>query len=322
MPDQNLNVVCTIELPESFAAMITNAHPNVTLNVIPRDELDAKIGDAQVLIGWGATARLIESAPNLKWIQTPTAGVDGVDRDAIKARGIALTNSSGVHTINIPEHILGYMLTFSRQFLKAYEQQQRQEWNGDAIRPHTFQLSGQTLFVAGLGHIGEALALRAKALGMRVIGMRRRLNIERESAVDELIGYSDLFSRIGEADHVVITLPLTDETTGMFSADVIAAMKRGSYIYNIGRGPIVDQDALIAALEQGHIAGAGLDVTTPEPLPAGHPLWTAPNVLITPHTSGWSPRNLERAVPIWIENLRRFTANEPLINAVDLDAGY
>jgi phosphoglycerate dehydrogenase-like enzyme len=322
VPSETLKIVCSIELPEDYVRNITDAHPDVALNVVARKELASHIGEAQVLIGWGASAELIEAAPHLRWIQTPTAGVDGVDRIALKRREIALTNSSGVHVINIPEHILGYMLAFSRQFLKTFEFQARQEWNGDAIRPHTFQLSGQTLLIAGLGHIGEALAVRAKALGMRVIGMRRRLEIERESAVDDLIGFSDLISRVGEADHVAITLPLTEETTNMFSAAVIDAMKPGSYLYNIGRGPIIDQEALIEALKRGHLAGAGLDVTTPEPLPTGNPLWTAPNVIITPHTSGYSPRNLERAVPIWIENIRRFKANETLLNEVDLDAGY
>lgn len=322
MAERDLTIVVTVDLPEHYARQITDAYPDVALRIVTRDELDAVLGDADVLIGWGATAEMIEAAPKLKWIQTPTAGVDSVDRAQLKTRGILLSNSSGVHVVNIPEQIIGYMLVFSRQFHTAFEQQQRKEWNGGAIRAHTFQLEGQSLLIAGLGHIGEALAVRAKALGMRVIGMRRRLEITRESAVDELIGFSDLAARVGEADHVAITLPLTDDTTNMFSADVIAAMKPGSYLYNIGRGPIIDQDALIAALQSGHLGGAGLDVTTPEPLPPDSPLWDAPNVFITPHTSGWSPRNLERGVPIWIENIRRFKANEPLLNAVDLDAGY
>ncbi|MCC6704557.1 MAG: D-2-hydroxyacid dehydrogenase [Thermomicrobiales bacterium] len=322
MPIDQLTIICSIDLPERFARMITEADPDVDLRIVPRGELGDHLADADVLIGWAAESRHLDAAPKLRWIQTPTAGVDGVDRAAIKARGILLTNSSGVHAVNIPEHILGYMLAFSRQFHRAFEQQQRHEWNGDAIRPHTFELMGSTLLVAGLGHIGEGLAVRAKALGMRVIGMRRRLTIERASAADEVIGFGDLKSRIGEADHVAITLPLTADTEGMFDAGVIAAMKPGAYLYNIGRGSIIDQDALIAALETGHLAGAGLDVTTPEPLPADSPLWTAPNVIITPHTSGWSPKNLDRGVPLWIENLRRFRANEPLVNLIDLDAGY
>jgi phosphoglycerate dehydrogenase-like enzyme len=318
----NLSIVCSVELPERYANMLTTAHPDVTLAIVPRAELADRIADADILIGWGATADLLSKASRLKWIQTPTAGVDAVDRAALKARNILLTNSSGVHAINIPEHILSYMLAFSRQLHRAFEQQQEHHWDGDAIRPYTFELSEQTLLIAGLGQIGEGLAVRARALGMRVIGMRRRLGIERQSAVDELIGLDDLQSRIGEADHVAITLPLTVDTTGLFSAEVIAAMKPGSYLYNIGRGPIIDQDAMIAALHSGHLAGAGLDVTTPEPLPADSPLWSAPNVIITPHTSGWSPRNLDRAVPLWIENIRRFKAGEPLHNLVDLDAGY
>ena len=322
MTEKALTIICSIDLPERYSRMITDAYPDIELRLVPRSELKNHMPDADILIGWGATTELLAVAPKLRWIQTPTAGVDAVDRVQLKARNIPLTNSSGVHAVNIPEHILGFMLAFSRQLYTAFQQQSEHHWDGDSIRPHTFELSGQTLLIAGLGHIGEGLAVRAKALGMRVIGMRRRLTIDRDSAVDELIGFDQLMDRIGEADHVAITLPLTADTTGMFSAEVLAAMKPGSYIYNIGRGPIIDQDALIALLERRHIAGAGLDVTTPEPLPADSPLWSAPNVIITPHTSGWSPRNMERGVPIWIENIRRFRAGEPLINEVDLDAGY
>ncbi len=322
MANDRLTIVCNIELPERFARMITEADPDIDLRIVPRDETEAALADADILIGWGASTELLAAAPKLRWIQTPTAGVDRIDRDQIKSRNIFLTNSSGVHAVNIPEHILGFMLAFSRQLHTAFEQQQEHHWDGDTIRPHTFELMGSTLLIAGLGHIGEGLAVRAKGLGMHVIGMRRRLGIARDSAVDELIGFDQLLDRVGEADHVAITLPLTAETTGMFSAEVIAAMKPGSYIYNIGRGPIIDQDAMIDALERRHLAGAGLDVTTPEPLPPSSPLWSAPNVIITPHTSGWSPRNLERGVPIWIENIRRFRAGEPLVNQIDLDAGY
>jgi phosphoglycerate dehydrogenase-like enzyme len=173
-----------------------------------------------------------------------------------------------------------------------------------------------------LGKIGEALAKRAKGLEMNVIATRRRLDIQRPSAADEVIPLSELKTRIGEADHVAICLPLTKNTEGMFDAGMLAAMKDGAYIYNIGRGSIIDQDALVHELSSGRLGGAGLDVTTPEPLPAESPLWNLPNVIITPHTSGSSPKLMERAVPLWVENLRRFTNGDELLNQVDVEAGY
>ena len=146
--------------------------------------------------------------------------------------------------------------------------------------------------------------------------------IVRESVADEVIALSELPERIGEADHVAITLPLTRDTEGLFSAVLIEKMKPGAYLYNIGRGSIIDQDALIAALQSRRLGGAGLDVTTPEPLPADSPLWDLDNVILTPHTSGSSPKLMERAVALWTDNLRRFLDGEPLRNVVDLDAGY
>jgi len=258
----------------------------------------------------------------LRWVQTVSAGVDRMDFEELRRRGIPLTNSSGIHANNIAEHIMSLMLAFARKLPYLVREQEQHRWSSEVGRISSFEITGQTLLVLGLGKIGEQLAVRGKGMQMRVIATRRRIEIDRESVADEVFPLSALAERIGEADHVAITLPLTRDTEGLFSAALIEKMKPGAYLYNIGRGSIIDQDALIAALQSRRLGGAGLDVTTPEPLPADSPLWDLDNVIITPHTSGSSPKLMERAVALWSDNLRRFLDGKPLRNVVDLDAGY
>jgi phosphoglycerate dehydrogenase-like enzyme len=311
----------TPELQQRFRASI----PQASIAFYDHDEVANNIADAEVVIAWGLTSEHLASASKLKWVQTISAGVDRIDGKTLRERGIPLTNSSGIHAPNIAEHIIAMMLSFARQLPHYVTKQQEHEWDrkwGREDGLSAFEVTDQTMLVVGLGKIGEALAVRSKGLQMRVLGTRRRLGIERMSAVDELFPLSELKARIGEADHVAITLPLTAETRGMFDAEVLRAMKPGAYLYNIGRGPIVDQDMLIELLKSGHLGGAGLDVTTPEPLPADSELWDLPNVILTPHSSGSSPKLWERATTLWIENMQRFIGGRELLNIVDVDAGY
>jgi phosphoglycerate dehydrogenase-like enzyme len=183
------------------------------------------------------------------------------------------------------------------------------------------ELSHQTLAIAGLGEVGRELAKRAKGIGMRVIGSRRRLGAG-PPGVDRLFGPDDWHEMLAEADHMAICLPLTPRTRHLFGEAEFKAMKSQAYLYNTSRGAIIDQDALIRALTTGEIAGAGLDVTTPEPLPPDSPLWSLPNVLITCHTSGASPYIEERGFDIVVENIRRYLQDRPLLNLVDKGEGY
>lgn len=317
-----MTVVIGAVLPEHLQRQFTDTFPEHTFVFCESSRVPEHLPEADALIAWGFTPQDIESAQKLKWVQSISAGVDRIDGIALRKRGIPLTNSSGIHANNIAEHILALMLSFSRRLPALHDLQREHRWHSDTGRAGIFEITGQTLLVVGLGKIGEALAKRAKGLEMNVIATRRRLDIQRPSAADEVIPFSELKSRVGEADHVAICLPLTRNTEGMFDAEMLAAMKDGAYIYNIGRGSIIDQDALIGELGSGRLGGAGLDVTTPEPLPADSPLWALPNVIITPHTSGSSPKLMERAVPLWVENVRRFLNGDDLLNQVDVDAGY
>lgn len=187
--------------------------------------------------------------------------------------------------------------------------------------PPVFELGGQTLGVVGLGAIGDALAQRAYGVGMRVIATRRRPG-DLPPHVARVLAPDALPTLLAEADHVALCLPLTATTRGIVGAAELARMKRTAYVYNTGRGVLMDQDALIAALRGGAIAGAGLDVTTPEPLPADSALWDLPNVLITAHTSGATPRHWDRGLELILDNVRRLLADETLRNVYDPVAGY
>lgn len=303
-------------------AQLEAALPGVRFVSAAGDQVDARIADADVYIGWSVDAARLARATSLRWIQTFTAGVDGIDLAGCRARGIPVTNSSGIHAPNMAEHVMGMALSFARCLPELLRAQDRRHWREWELRETVFELGGQTMLIIGLGRIGEALAQRAAAFGMHVIGARRHPGRAEQSAAHEVIGIDDIASRIGEADHVVSILPGGASTAGFIDAALFAAMKPGAYFYNIGRGTAVDQDAMIAALQSGHLGGAGLDVVEPEPLPTESPLWDQRNVLITAHSSGGSPKLMERALPLWLENFRRFEAGEPLLNQVDYDLGY
>jgi phosphoglycerate dehydrogenase-like enzyme len=319
--DQFTVVIC-VPLVEALRQQLETQFPNVRFLFSDQHDLPAGFEVADVVIPWGVSPQQLASMPRLKWVQTVSAGVDRMDFEELRRRGIPLTNSSGIHANNIAEHIMSLMLAFARKLPYLVREQEQHRWSSEVGRVSSFELTDQTLLVLGLGKIGEQLAVRAKGMQMRVLATRRRIEIERESVSDEVFPLSALPERISEADHIAITLPLTRDTDGLFSAALIEKMKPGAYLYNIGRGSIVDQDALVTALQSGRLGGAGLDVTTPEPLPADSPLWDLDNVIITPHTSGSSPKLMERAVALWTDNLKRFLAGEPLRNVVDLDAGY
>lgn len=327
MTSNGLTILAGLELAPELTDRLVAAFPQHQVVIKNHDEVMDHLAIADVLLAWGLPAERTAEATRLKWLQTVSAGVDRVDQRALNERGILLTNSSGIHATNIAEHVLSLMFAFARRLPDHFESQRQSVWNRTgqpaiAGSPSVFELAGQTLFVVGMGHIGESLAKKAKGLDMHVVGAVRRADKARSNYADEVILQSELKTRIGEADHVAICMPLTNDTRGMFDATMIAAMKDGSFLYNIGRGAIVDQKALYEQLASGRLGGAGLDVTTPEPLPSDDPLWKLGNVIITPHVSGGSPKLWDRGVALWIENIRRYTNGEPLLNLVDLDAGY
>lgn len=329
-------IILRFALEEPYLTTLRSTFPEVDFPICATpEELAATIGAADALIGGGALdAALLDAAPRLRWVQLPVAGVDGMDTAPLVARKIMVTTFSGVTAPNIAEHIMMLMFAFARNLRLLLRQQERHIWRDGAgpgdprqraasrtLFPPVFDLEGQTLGVVGLGAIGDALARKAHGVGMRVVATRRRGG-ETPAHLDRLYAPAELDALLAEADHVALCLPLTAASRGLIGARELGLMRQGAYLYNTGRGALVDQDALIAALRSGTIAGAGLDVTTPEPLPADSPLWDLPNVLLTAHTSGATPRHWERGVALLAENVRRFLADEPLRNRYDPATGY
>lgn len=276
----------------------------------------------------GADAHLLNSevlaaAPNLRWVQSWSAGVtrylENID-GLREADDVVLTNMKGVHGPAIAEHVFALLLSLTRD-LDAYRRaQDRAEWDRDAGEGMA-ALAGRTMLVVGMGGIGSQIARRAKGFDMEVLATVRTARPAPDYC-DELGTAADLDRFLPRADVVAIALPLTAETENLFDAGKFALMKEGAYFVNIGRGKIVVTDDLLAALDSGHLAGAGLDVTEPEPLPADHPLWKSDRVIITPHVSSWSELTMERRRSVFVENIRRFGAGEPLVNVVDKQLGY
>jgi D-2-hydroxyacid dehydrogenase (NADP+) len=218
--------------------------------------------------------------------------------------------------------VLGMMVALTRCFPRLLRAQTQREWRSEATHREVGELQGQTVLVVGIGEIGRAVAQRAAAFGMRVNGLRRRAGEAAPAGFDHVFAIGDFHAALADADHVVVTLPNTSHSRGLFDAAAFAAMKPGAAMYNVGRGPVIDTAALIAALQSGHLDGAGLDVTDPEPLPADSPLWDMENVLITAHTSGATPRYWERQADLIADNIRRIQRGNAPRNLVDLEAGY
>ena len=276
------------------------------------EEADAVIGDVP--------EQLLPRAGRLRWVQTTGAGANAVSTPAFAATDIIATSAVGVHIASVPEHVLAMLLAFARRLPEQILNQHgahRFYWPTGM-----FEVEGQTIGLLGFGKIGQALARKAKGLGMRVVVWRRSAAAAPSDLVDRQFARDDLHGLLADADHVVITLPLTPETQGLIGAAELGAMKRSAFLYNVGRGPIVVQDDLMAALHAGTIAGAGIDVTDPEPLPPDHPLWDAPNLILLTHYGGLTPKYGPRAYAIISENVRRFLAGEELLNLVDKARGY
>jgi phosphoglycerate dehydrogenase-like enzyme len=252
---------------------------------------------------------VVTRAPNLSWFHTMSAGVDSPVFGSFLDRGVQLTTSSGTSAKPIARTVMMYLLALTRDLPRMMRAQAASEWAWDRWR----ELEGQRVAILGYGPIGQEVARLADAFGMEPVIVRR-------SAVGdepyEVRPFADLTALAGEVDALVVALPLNDDTRGIVSADVMAAMGRHAFLVNVGRGELVDQPALVEALANGRLGGAGLDVTTPEPLPADNPLWSLPNVIITPHNSGSTDGAVRRADGAFLANLEHRVQGRPLANEV------
>jgi phosphoglycerate dehydrogenase-like enzyme len=278
---------------------------------------DSLLAEADVAFGQ-PDADQIRQLPNLRWIHLTSAGYTPYDRDdlrsELRARNAPLTTSSGVYDEPCSQHVLAMMLSFARQLPQSYATQLSDcTWPAAERRRHSFLLNGQTAIICGFGEIANRLCELLAPFRMKLIGTRR--NVRGDEPI-QLIDPSQLADILPLADHVINVLPANASTRDYFDSDKFFAMKRGTYFYNIGRGGTVDQEALRLALESGRLAGAYLDVMTPEPLLPDHPLWRTPNCYLTPHTAGGFDFEMMGLVEHFLANLDRFTSNSELLNRV------
>jgi D-2-hydroxyacid dehydrogenase (NADP+) len=309
-------------LPEAQLAHVHAAAPGMrVVQTTERAEIEGLLDEVEIAVG-NFPHDLLPHARHLRWLQEWGAGVDWLLRNPELAElDFTLTNASGVHAIPISEQILGYLLAFARQLPAAVRAQDRRVWQAPK-RDQLFELAGKTMLLVGVGAIGARTAELAAALGMRVLGIRRNPGGDDLPDVEAIYPPDRLHSLLPEADVVVLTVPLSRATQGMIGERELRAMKPTSYLINIGRGGTIQQPALIQALREGWIAGAGLDVFDQEPLPATSPLWELDNLIMTAHYAGLTPAYDQRALAIFLDNLRRYRLGETLQNVVDKAAGY
>ncbi len=308
------------------ASLVGPAHEAApTAELLPYGEDDAPVAgleDAEAVLRWAGGKRfaeVVENTPKLRWLHTVSAGVDHVLTPAVRANeGLVLTDSGPAYEIAIGEFVLAWMLQVARGLAALADHQRAHIWRGVP----QFELHGKTVGIIGLGPIGRGVASRSKAFGMKTLGLRR--HDKPVEGVDEVrTGPEGLRSLLSESDFVVIAAALTGESRALIGADALARMKPSAWLINIARGGLVDEPALIEALQAGTIAGACLDVFAREPLPPDSPLWDLPNVHIAPHDSSGMDAELDaRRRSIFLDNLGRFERGEPLENVVDKERGY
>jgi len=316
-------IVMFLDSTDRLAAMQAMAPGVEIVAASGTDEAAGAAPDAQAVIGF-CDQKIFSAAPDLHWVQVYSSGVDRcLAHSGIHEGNKLLTNGQRIGSPALAEHAIALMMALVRGLDLYHGNQLKGSWQRDVglEREEFMELEGRTVLVVGLGGIGTQAAKRAHGLGMRVIATR---GSRREGpAFVDYVGLADEVNELAtQADVVINTAPLTERTRGMFNAEFFAAMKPAAYFISVGRGASTVTDDLVAALKNGEIAGAGLDVTDPEPLPEGHPLWAMPRVIISPHTAGRSDKGRERLFLLVQENLRRYVAGEPMLSVVNIEKGY
>ncbi len=306
---------------EKHIETIRTVDKNIEVAVVsPLDkkELEKHLISADVIAGVPGAIPSISNAKNLKWIHSFSAGVEKVLTPEVVKSKVIVTNSSGIHAIPIAEHVLGFMLIFTRRFYDTFRKQERKVWR---TNQDLTELRSKTVLIVGLGHIGTEVARLASLLGSHVLAIKQDIK-HKPKFVDKLFTIEKLEQILPKTDFIISCLPLTNETHHLFDMKKFKMMKKTAIIINIGRGGLIHEKELIRALDKKIIGGAALDVTEEEPLPQESRLWRMENVVITPHHSGWSEKYMDRAIDLFCINLKAYLAKKPLPNLVDKKRGY
>ncbi len=314
------NVLVLLPVTEDHKKLLEQEAPSASFVYSSSEEATHQmVQSADVIIG-NPPPELVMGSEKIKWLQLGSAGTGHYVKSGILPSGTMLTNATGAYGLAVSEYMVGVLLELYKKLHLYRDNQQRNLWQ---VEGSVRSIYGSTVLIVGLGDIGGEFAKRIQALGGYTIGVRRA-DSTKPDYVDELILMDMLDTALPRADVVAMSLPGTKETYRLFSKERLDNMKPGAVLINVGRGSVLDTDALCNALESGHIAGAALDVTDPEPLPADHRIWHIKNAIITPHVSGGYhlPETFERIIRISAGNLRRFISNQRLINLIDFSTGY
>ncbi len=311
-------------LPHALVDRLRGQFPGLEIVDAPGSaERLRELPDVEIAFLSRLRADEFDPARRLRWIQSPAAGVGNLLFPALRESAVVVTNARGIHGAPIAEHVIAVSIALFRQLHRAIRRQAAHSWAKDELPLSAYRsLAGACLGLVGLGAIGAAIADKAAALGMRVIAVRRNAAAPRPAAVAAVFPPDRLASLLEEADIVVLAAPLTPDTGGLIGSRELRQMKPGAILVNIARGKLVREGELAEELARGTIAGAALDVFEHEPLDSASPLWDLPNVIITPHTSGFRADYWDAAVNLFAENLNRYLDGRPLLNVVDKDAGY
>ena len=311
--------------PAWFPKRLRQEFPQVSVVHLPDyKRVDEEIVDAEIAIAWSIRPAQVSAAKNLRWIHSPAAAVHQLMFPEFVNSEIILTNAREVHGPVVAEHVIALIFALAKKIPESALLQQKHVWGQQILwdeLPRVREVAGATVGIVGLGSIGRAVARSARALGMKVIAMREHPEKGSEGA-DVVFGPAQIGEIFRQADYIVLAVPVTDGTKAIANAERLALKKPGACLINVGRGPLVDEPALAAALREKTIGGAALDVFPKEPLPADSPLWDVPNLLITPHTAALTDKLWERHYALFSENLRRYLGGQPLLAVVDKQKGY
>jgi phosphoglycerate dehydrogenase-like enzyme len=324
---ESLKVLSTFPFSSTSQEVLHQAAQTDFLCVTSSDELYDRLGETEVLCSYWLPDNWRELAPHLRWVQAAGAGVDNLQPTGILAQdsGVIVTTAIGINATTIGEYVIGSMLMFNRTWPEMVRLQDRHIW---PLSANWYKLGGrelvdQTIGIIGLGHIGRRVAHLAAAFGMRVLATHRSARSgEVVPNVHQVYPLSQLHELLSLSDYVVLAIPLTPETEFLIGEAALRAMKPHAYLVNIARGRIIDERALLRALRERWIGGAGLDVAEAEPLPADSPLYSMPNVILTPHISGVSVHYEQRLSALFADNLQRYRSGQPLLNLYDPARNY
>jgi phosphoglycerate dehydrogenase-like enzyme len=313
------------QIPPWFSERLRRDFPQIEVVHLPNyDHVLEEIADADIAISWSLRGDQIKAAQKLQWIHSTAAAVHQMMTPELRATDIIVTNARDVHGPVVAEHAIALAFALAKRLPQAVRYQQQGHWAQHDLwdaRPRPRELKGATMTIVGMGAIGEPLALLAKSLGMRVIGVREHPE-RRSDLADAVHGFEELDRALSAGDFIVLAIPVTPKTRHLMNAERLARLKPDAYLINVGRGVLIDETALVDALRANSFGGAALDVTAEEPLPSESPLWELENVLITPHIAGLTEKMWERHYEHYTKNLRKFLEGKPLLWVVDKERGY